>query len=105
MVKVQEGFEGGIYTLDEAKKRIADQQVVIAKVEKENQRLNESMKALAGDSTDIEAMREKLKELRDRNLDKSTFEEKLEIISKLGIKVYPSEDLRSIRVFCQVDLG
>ena len=49
-------------------------------------------------------MREELKALRDRNLDEATFEEKLEIISKLGIKVYPSEDLKSMRVVCQLDL-
>ena len=42
--------------------------------------------------------------LRDRNLDEATFGEKLTLVSKLGIKVYPSEDLRSMRVICQLDL-
>jgi hypothetical protein len=41
-----------------------------------------------------------LKELRDRNLDEASFEDKLDIIVKLGIKVYPSEDLKTMRVTC-----
>jgi len=45
-----------------------------------------------------------LKALRDRSLDEATFEEKLDIVSKLGIKVYPSEDLKSMRVVCHVNL-
>ena len=49
-------------------------------------------------------MKEERKGLRDRNLDEATFEEKLEIISKLGIKVYSSEDLKSMRVLCQFNL-
>ena len=50
-------------------------------------------------------MREELKALRDRNLDEATFDDKLDIVAKLGMKVYPSEDLRSMRVLCQPDLG
>jgi hypothetical protein len=53
---------------------------------------------------DIKAIRDGLKALRDRNLDEATFEDKLDIISKLGIKVYPSEDLKSMRVACQLNL-
>ena len=49
-------------------------------------------------------MREELKALRDRKLDEATFEDKLEIVSKLGIKVYPAEDLKSMRVACQLNL-
>ena len=49
-------------------------------------------------------MRKELTALRDRNLDEATFEEKLDIVSKSGIKVYPSEDLKSMRVLCQLNL-
>lgn len=104
IAKVQAGFEGGIYTLDEAKRRIAGYQETIAEAEKEIQRLQESMKARSGGRLDIETMREELKTLRDRNLEEATFEEKLDIVSKLGIKVYPSEDLRLMRVLCQLNL-
>jgi hypothetical protein len=49
-------------------------------------------------------MRMELKTLRDRNLDEASFEERLDIISKLGIKVYPPEDLKSMRVLCSLTL-
>jgi hypothetical protein len=62
------------------------------------------MKASTSNAPDIKALREELKSLRDRNLDETAFEEKLEIICWLGIKVYPSEDLRSMRVACQLRL-
>jgi len=45
-------------------------------------------------------VRKELKALRDSNLDEATFNRKLDIISTMGIKVYPSEDLRSVRVTC-----
>jgi DNA invertase Pin-like site-specific DNA recombinase len=104
IAKVQEGFEGSIYSLDEARRRIADYQATIAKAESEIRRLQESVKASISGKADIEAMSEELKALRDRNLDETTFEDKLDIISKMGIRVYPSEDLKSMRVLCQLNL-
>ena len=53
---------------------------------------------------DIAAMREELGALRDRNLDEATFEDKLDNVFKLDIKVYPSEDLKSMKVLCQLNL-
>ena len=104
ITKVQEGFEGGIYSVDEARSRIFDYHMTITKAEREIQRLKESLKISLSSAVDIEAMREELRVLRDRNLDDATFGEKLALVSKLGIKVYPSEDLRSMRVICQLDL-
>jgi hypothetical protein len=102
--KVREGFDGGIYTLDEAKRRITDYQNTIVRAEGEIQRLQARMRTPTCGLGDIAAMREELKALRDKNLDEATFEEKLDIVSKLGIKVYPSEDLASMRVCCQLNL-
>ena len=104
VAKVQEGFEGSIYSLDEAKRRLAAHQVTIAKAESEIQRLETNMKASTSGKANIETIREELKTLRDKNLDQVSFEEKLDMISKLGIEVYPSEDLRSMRVRCQLNL-
>ncbi len=103
IAKVREGFEGGTYDLDEAKRQVTEHQKTIAK-EGEIRQLAQSMRALTSGKADIEAMREELKALRDRSLDEATFEEKLDIVSKLGIKVYPSEDLKSMRVVCHVNL-
>jgi hypothetical protein len=103
IAKVKEGFDGGIHTLDEAKERISKHQADIEKAQKEIKRRQEDTKAMTS-SADIKAIRDELKALRDRNLDEATFEDKLDIISKLGIKVYPSEDLKSMRVACQLNL-
>ena len=104
IAKIQEGFEGSIYNLDEAKKRITDLQETIAKAEVEIQRLQKAVRVRRSGTADINATREELKALRDKNLDATTFEEKLDIVSRLGIRVYPSEDLKAMRVLCEVNL-
>jgi len=102
--KVQEGFEGSVYSLADAKKRIVDLQETTTKAEDEIQRLQQAVRARRSSTADINATREELKALRDRNLDATTFEEKLDVVSRLGIKIYPSEDLESMRVLCELNL-
>ena len=36
--------------------------------------------------------------VKERNLNEATFEEKRNLISMLGIKIYPSEDLKTVRI-------
>ena len=105
IAKVQEGFEGSVYSLDEARNRIADLQDTVGRAEAEIERLEEAVRARHSNAADISATRAELRTLRDRNLDEATFEEKLDIVSQLGIKVYPSEDLRSMRVLCDLNLA
>ncbi len=38
-------------------------------------------------------------------LDNATFTEKRDIISKLGIRVYPSEDLKTMKMRCSLDFS
>jgi len=64
------------------------------------QRLRGLTKRAAFGPADAEAIRENLKAFCNRNLYEVTFREKLDIISKLGIKVYPSKDLTSMGVLC-----
>ena len=104
IAKVQEGFEGSIYGLDEARKRIADLNQTVMKAEAEIQRLQKTLRARRSTTAEINAAREELATLRDKNLDAITFEEKLDIVSRLGIKVYPSEDLQAMRVLCELNL-
>ena len=40
--------------------------------------------------------------MRDRRLDLATFQERVDLISWLGIEVHPAEDLRSMKVKCQL---
>jgi len=103
IARIQEGFEAGIYGTDEAKMRISGQQNAIARAEQEVKRLGQA----AGNrlaTTDIEALRHDLKALAERNLDEATLMERQDIINKLDIKVYRSEDLKVMRIKCGVGL-
>ena len=40
----------------------------------------------------------------DRNLRKFTFEERANPVAKLGIKILPSEDLKSRKISCRLNL-
>ena len=53
---------------------------------------------------EAELLRQELKELRDRNLRESTFEERVDLVAKLGIKILPSEDLKSRKISCWLNL-
>ena len=55
-------------------------------------------------SANLDAMVAELNALRTKNLDEANFNEKQEVVARLGIKLYPSEDLESLRVKCQLNL-
>jgi hypothetical protein len=54
-------------------------------------------------ASEAELLRQELKALRGRNLHKSTFEERADLVAKLGIKILPSEDLKSRKIFCRLN--
>ena len=103
--KVEDGFDGGLYSLEEARKKKLDYQATIQKVTQEISRLQAQIGAQGFSRDDIEALRQELKGLRERNLKEATFEEKVDLIAMLGIKVYPSEDLKSRRIVCRLNLN
>ncbi len=43
-------------------------------------------------------VRRSLEEVRDVNLDNASFSDRQELIAKLGIVVYPSEDHKTVRI-------
>ncbi len=104
MAKVREGFEGGLYNLNEAKFKVDGYQDAIIKAEQEIKRL---IGVAGGQSSriNVEDLKKELERLARENLDKATFTEKRDIISKLGIRVYPSEDLKTMRIRCSLDFG
>ena len=105
IAKVQEGFEGEIYTLEEAQSRTLQLQVSIKDVEGETERLRR--RAGAGPHTEgqLRAAREELARLRDRNMDEASFDERQEIISRLGLRVYPAEDLQTMQIKCRLAMS
>ena len=56
-------------------------------------------------TVNIDKLRVELEKLAQDNLDKATFTEKRDIIGKLGIRVYPSEDLKSVRIQSSLNFG
>ena len=57
---------------------------------------------------DMVALRTELMALRDNSLTNASFEEKVELVTRLGIKIEPAEDLKSRRIKCHLrpqDLG
>ena len=50
-------------------------------------------------------MRQELSLFRNRNLNEATFDERVDLIARLGIQVYPSDDLKSRRIGCRLHIG
>ena len=103
ILKVQQGYEADIYQKAEAKERLARHRASIAKAEEEIRKFEKKAESTAG-GADSNSVRDQLRVLRDSNLDQATFEERTDLISTLGIMVYPSDDLKSMRVVCQLAL-
>ena len=103
--KVQEGWEKGFYTPDEVQIKLTEHREAIARAESEIGRLREQMANRSLSAIEAELLRQELKALRDRNLRESTFEERTDLVAKLGIKILPSEDLKSRKIFCRLNLA
>ncbi len=98
--RIQEGFEADppVYTADEVKGKIGGYRDLISRAEIEIRRLHEIVEQKAiTKQTKEEALRI-LESLRDTNLEKASFDEKRNLTAKLGIKVYPSEDGKTVRI-------
>jgi len=104
ITKIREGFEAGIYSIDDAKVRIAGCQDAIGKAEQEIRRIREQVSNYSTSAIDSDTLRQELQQLATKNLEEATFEEKRDIINKLSIRVYPSEDLKTMRVKCGLKL-
>jgi len=102
--KVQEGWEKGFYTPEEVQAKLAEHRQAIARAEAEMERLQRQMANKSLSALEAELLRRELKALRDRNLMESAFEEKSDLVAKLGIKVLPSEDLKSRKILCRLNL-
>jgi DNA invertase Pin-like site-specific DNA recombinase len=103
--KVQEGWEKGFYTPEEVQTKLTEHRETIASAESEISRLREQMSNRGLSIFEAELLRQELKEIRDRNLQESTFEERNDLVAKLGIKILPSEDLKSRKIFCRLNLA
>ena len=103
IVKVEEGYDGGLYTIKEAKDRKQKYLDTINKVKSEINTLG-SQYTNNFSPDNIEQLRHKLKHLKENNLERANFEERMDLVARLGIRVYPSEDLTSRRIKCGLDI-
>ena len=88
MVGVQEGFEGAIYSLEQAQTRVAQLKTDIGEAEREIKRLRERATAVPRSAADMAALKGELRNLRDRNLDEAPFPERTNLVARLGLRVY-----------------
>ena len=51
----------------------------------------------------LDSLRQELLSLRSQNLEGVSFEEKVELIARLGVKVIPAEDLKTRRICCRLN--
>ena len=102
--KVQEGWEKGFYTPEEVQTKLTEHRAAIARAESGISGLREQMSNRGLSIFEAELLRQELKELRDRNLTESTFNERVDLVAKLGIKILPSEDLKSRKISCRLNL-
>lgn len=98
--RIHEGYEAEqpLYTAKEAEERTRTFRDLIARTEKEQQRLQMLLKQQVVGQETIDLVRRRLEEVRDRNLENASFDEKRELIAILGITVYPSEDHSTVRI-------
>jgi hypothetical protein len=98
--RIQEGYEADppVYTADELKEKIGINRDLISRAETEIHRLHEIVEQKAVTKQTREEALRILESLRDTNLEKASFDEKRDLVAKLGIKVYSSEDGKIVRI-------
>ena len=91
--RIQNGYEADppVYTVDEANEKIEVLRIIIAHAETEVHRLQDIIEqGVASRQTQEEAFNI-LETIRDTNLENASFQEKRDLIARLGIKVLPSD--------------
>ncbi len=102
--KVQDGWEKGFYTPEESQTKLAEHRDAIARAESEIGRLLDQMANRGISALEADLLRQELNALRNRNLQEASFTEKADLVAKLGIKIIPSEDLKSRKILCRINL-
>jgi len=93
-----------VITRKEAVARIGELRTAIEKADIEIARLQSIVQTAKQSEEKVEATKKALEKLRDTNLKTANFQEKAELVARLGIKIYPSEDLTYIRMYCGLNI-
>jgi hypothetical protein len=98
--RIQAGYEADppIYTTDEVNIKMGSYRDLIYLANTEIQRLQDLMEQTAIGRQTKETALKILESLRDTNLENASSDEKRNLMAQLGIKVYPSEDGKVVRI-------
>ena len=53
----------------------------------------------------LDSLRQELLSLRSQNLEEASLEEKAELVARPGVKVIPTEDLKTRRICCRLNMN
>jgi hypothetical protein len=100
------------YSANEVNKQTGCYRDAISRAEIETNRLQNLIEQTTNSKNTGDAALKVLESIRDTNLENATQDEKRNLIAQLGIKVYPSEDGKVIRIasnlqtsHCGIDLS
>ena len=91
--------------MEESKVRKKKNQAAINAAQTEIETLKKQSGVSGFTPESIERLKLELKNLHSRNLAETSFEERLDMVAMLNIKIFPSEDLKSRRIKCGVDMA
>ncbi len=101
LIRIQDGWEKGVYTEAEAVVKVKDLRQLMANAGQEIENINTMYKR---ENFNLDSLRQELLSLRSQNLEEASFEEKIELIARLGVKVIPTEDLKTRRICCRLNI-
>ena len=81
--------------------KVKELRQIIANTEQEIENINAMY--MRG-NFNLDSLRQELLSLRSQNLEEASFEEKSELIARLGVKVIPTEDLKTRRICCRLNM-
>jgi len=93
-----------IFSKQEAADKIEELRTIIQRADTEIARLQSIAQVAKQSEEKVEATKKALEKLRDMNLKTATFQQKAELVARLRIKIYPSEDLTYMRMYCGLNI-
>ena len=92
------------FTRKEAIDKIRELRAIIEKADTEIARLQSIAQAAKQSHETMEATRRALEKLRNLNLETLNFQQQSELVAKLGVKLYPSEDLTYMNIYSVLNI-
>lgn len=93
-----------VFTRQEAAGKVEELRQVIERANSEIARLYSIAQMAKQSQETLETTKIALEKPREANLESAPFNEKAELVAKLGINIYPCEDLTNIRIFCGLNV-